>query len=313
MGQQLSSLVAAVQNSGGVVVPFVVQPEVSGIDDVVGGTASERADPRLGLGGWHREYARALALSTYHDMMKARGVQAFVVNDLLENDERLHGLQQEGVPFVALGEPRFTPDHTPEAYPHVETDNVRGIHAMIDRLRKAGCVHIGHIGFEDDGSNVPGSRRDAVTAKLGPDAPYTSIHYENSLRPQRAQLDQVTRWIADNEQLDAVVCDSDAIAYIAHRAALEADRSVEQDPALLGLPNRRTILLAGNDDSAHRAQVPTSQQWMTMRGNQSQRMRAVVDLLSDSRVGPLRQTAVLVPPSLVGAPGTGHDTVTEIE
>ncbi|KAF0965403.1 LacI family DNA-binding transcriptional regulator [Rhodococcus sp. T7] len=309
MLEQFEALVSEVQDRRGLVVPFVVQPEVPGVNDVGGGSAAERDDPGLRLDGWHREYARTLALPTYHEAMKAHKLRAFVVNDLQVDDQRLAGLRKEGVAYVALGRPRGSDEDM--QHPHVENDNARGIIEMINLMEEAGCVQFMHLGFDDDGSNVPPARRDTISDRLGT-IPQKRIHYQNSLHPHRSEVESTARWISEHAGADAILCDSDAIAYIAHQAATLAGRGTTRSKLTPRDHDHKPLMLAGNDNSFYRTLVEPDQQWMTMQGDKIGLMRAAVDLLESRLSGKDENAAILMPPEIVGAPGRPSDAITKI-
>lgn len=310
MLEQFHELLEAAQTADAHLVPFVVDPRVEGVDGVVGGTSDEQATAKGGLQGFYRQYANAMAPHLYRDMMHKRQVQMFVVNDLAVDDPRLRMLKEEGVPYVALGFPRSeSGDARDSDHPFVETDNRSAIIAMAGMLRESGCRTFGHVGFSDDASHVTQDRRDAVNEAVGR-VPAFPISYLDSLDPDdpthRAAL---AEWLRAHD-VDAVLCDSDALAYMVHRAADLADRSVVQDPILLHAARRRTLMLTGNDNSLHRRRVATEQRWMTMSPPERAKMQATITLLSHLREhGPDTVVAgVLIPPRIIlwADRGEGH-------
>ncbi|MBO1756925.1 hypothetical protein [Allobranchiibius sp. CTAmp26] len=310
MQSQLTELVRAVQTAGGLLVPFVVDVEVPGVVDVIGGTPAERADRTLGLEAWHREYAAGRTIPTYHDMIRTHGVNAFVVNDLAGDDPRLNTLRAEQVPYVALGRPQETsPRPAGSAHPYVETDNALGIAREVLLLwQRTGCRTFGHVGFAEDGSGVPAQRtldtRVAVqgaAARAGivaAEVPKLAVAYSHSRASSTSTLGRILEWLESHQDLDAVVCDSDHIAYLVHEAASRGGRA---------------LMLTGNDDDPIRRTVfPEAQRWMTLRGDQPSAMRAAIDLLAQIRAGQTPSHRA-VPPNIIGAPGTPWDATTSID
>lgn len=300
MELQFRELLAATQSAGAHLVPFTVDPRVPGVDDITGGTSEERADAEAGLQGWYRQYANTLAPSVYHEKMRERSVQMFVVNDLAVDDPRLEMLQNEGIPYVALGKPRTSSPHTDRApHPSVETDNRTAIIEMVRILRSAGCSRFGHVGFSDDASHVTHDRRDAVHKAVG-HVPSLAISYFDSLGPANGTHHlRIRDWLLAHD-VDAVLCDSDALAYMVHLAAPSASRSTIQDPEALHNHAHRSLMLTGNDNSYHRMWLPTAERWMTMAPPERQKMQATVELLGELRSrGKPALRRVLIPPHIV--------------
>lgn len=298
MELQFRELLGASQSAGAHLVPFAVDPRVSGVTDVVGGTNYERGDTSRGLQGWYREYANMLAPAAYAEVMRERSVQMFVVNDVAVDDPRLEMLASEGIPHVALGLPRWShPDGHRRAHPYVETDNRAGIVDMARILREAGCRTFGHVGFTDDASHVTDDRRDAVRAAVGRAVPSFGISYLESLSPARHP--QLSEWLRAND-VDAVLCDSDALAYTVHLAGVAVGRSPVQDPHALDDGPGRPLLLTGNDNSYHRTWVKPAERWMTMEPPERQKMAATVELLEHLRAGGgSAATSILVAPRIL--------------
>ncbi len=300
MELQFRELLSAVQSAGAQLIPFVIDPRIAGVNDVVGGTSEEKGDKGQGLQGWYREYANRLAPSVYQEVMRERSVQMFVVNDLAVDDPRLEMLAAEGIPYVALGLPRSSTEGGPtQFHQYVETDNHNAIVEMVRLLRDAGCRTFGHVGFTDDASHVAADRQDAVRDAVGRGVPSFRISYFDSQRVRR--YPQLSEWLREND-FDAVLCDSDALAYAVHLAGVAIGRSANQDPRTLHLYDapRRALMLTGNDNSYHRNWVLPEERWMTMEPQERQKMLATVDLLQHLRVGddPGPQ-GILVPPRII--------------
>ncbi|BBY46632.1 hypothetical protein MARA_00620 (plasmid) [Mycolicibacterium arabiense] len=301
MDVQFHELLDAAQSADAHLVPFVVDPRVPGVDDVVGGTDEERAERESGLQGWHRDYAHTLAPWTYQEVMRERLVRMFVVNDLSVDDPRLEMLAAQGVPYVALGLPRRSTSGEPAPrHPYVETDNHSAIAEMVRRLREAGCRTFGHVGFSDDTSHVTRDRREAVADAVGGEVPRTTISYLDSFTPSSERhRSQLRDWLR-REDVDAVICDSDALAYMVHLAAPSAGRSTVQDPRAVHDDGQRSVMLTGNDNSHHRTWLPPAQRWITMAPPEREKMEATIDLLAKLHAGLHGEVEpVLIPPRIV--------------
>lgn len=312
MYRQLGEIATVTQSWGAQLSTFVVDPTVDGVAEVVGGTPDERSDAALGIQGWYRSYSQSLAPAIYRQLLTTQGIQAFLVNDLLVDDRRLDMLRQERTPYVALGKPHETNPDSDRPHPYVETDNYRGIKAMIELLRTAGARDFGHVGFADDDSTVPAQRRTSVTSAVGHNVPHTVVPYANSRDGSGGYVQSLTKWLFMHDHLDAVICDSDDIAHLVHQAARSAGRSVEQNTDRLreDAPDR-PLLITGNDDSAIRRFVKPSERWMTMVGDSRSRFVATMEQLQRVWNGNFSPDPVLVAPNIIGRPsGTWNSVLT---
>ncbi|WP_338857838.1 hypothetical protein WDY80_23895 (plasmid) [Gordonia hongkongensis] len=305
MNAQLTELVAATQHVGAVLIPFVVDSAVRGVDDVVDGTPDERQDPILGRQAWHRRYTSTLAPAVYTELARTVNVQAFIVNDISANDPRLEMLHDHPeFQYLAFGYPGD------ERHPYIETDNDRAISVEVELLRQTGCRTFGHVGFADDDSIIPEQRRASVRTAVGHDVPRRTVHYADTGDAESATVNELTTWLDDHPDLDAVLCDSDKIAYLVHIAGIRVGRSLAQNPDGLQDLTNRTLMLTGNDNSEHRMRVKTEDRWMTLFGDSPAKMRRAVDLLAQQRAGK-PTTGTWVPPDIIGAPGhTWNDALT---
>lgn len=313
MTRRFQDLVVASQRQGAIVVPFIVDPVVHGLTDVVGGTDDERADPQLALYGWRRRYAETLAPAEYQRVMRAAHLKGFFVDDLHVDDPRLQDLREKTVAYVAFGQPMRTLDGaivTDERHTFVENDNRSGIARMVRLLRGAGCRRFAHLGFQLDDSVVPYARRDAVAAAIGAPVPQPlEVHYQKISTDRPASVARIVEWLNldDLADVDAVICDSDSLCDLLRRAAPAAGRRLARGLAASDGTDR-PLMTCGNDDAPVRTEGDADPEtwWMTMHADGPRLAQKGLDLMAARlETGSTDPTSELVPPIIVGAPG--HD------
>lgn len=308
MTRQFECLVAAVQRASGTLIPFVVDVEVDGeFPFEFGGAELEK---------WRVRYASSRAPSVYQEMLRQHSLNAFVVNDIRLDDERMALKQTDGIDVVAMGLPvvdATTPEVSRTAIPFVETDNQSGISAMVRLLVASGCTRIGHVGFSDDGGPIAAQRRASVRDGCGPHASVVAemqVPYRDSLDTD-LMVRRLVEWLSRNPNIDAVVCDSDAIAFAVYHAAYRLDRNLDQT-SIDSRARNRPLMLAGNDDSVVRSTVPVNHRWMTLRPNIRAVAEAVVEVLSLVRMSGTAEVSRFVEPCVVDPVGLERGSVVAV-
>ena len=299
MARQLQLLVLVLERVGGTLLPFVVDPPAAVQQQpVFGGTSTEREDPALSQAAWLRAYQAALAPERYREQLRRHQVSAFIVNDPRVDDRRLAALADEGVTAVSLAPARRSspPDSEDRRISWVANDYVVGFRALIDDLQAANRTRVAHLGFAPDGYVIPEVRREAFKQVAG-DRPRLELHYERSL--DSSGVPAVERFLREQE-IDALVCDSDNLANVAFSAAQRLGRDCARSAS-----GSRALAITGIDDAPVRQHVPPECRWPTLALDEHAYYDAVVDVLTRRHKGEADPIQVTVPPVLVGS--LAHD------
>lgn len=281
----LLACIHAVEENGGWLAPFTVGQQAP---------AQQRGVPRtagLTPEEWLLRYANGLGPGRYRQVARERAINAFLVDAPILGDPRLAALDEIGMPYVVLGSPEW-----PDRRFFVDVDDAAGFTLMVERLLTAGCDAggVAHYGFTDDGTVVPGRRRQAVAAALGrtPDA-VTRRTRHFAATDDEAEVARLTAWLRQHRP-HAVVCDCDSMAALVARAA---DRAGQRIAATR--QSAADLLLAGCDDAPVRRTARTP--WMSLRHPSQSWASAAAELLVEAIRG-LPPRHVLVSPILVAPP-----------
>ncbi|MDQ3384372.1 MAG: LacI family transcriptional regulator [Actinomycetota bacterium] len=178
-------------------------------------------------------------LAGYHDMVRRRLVDAFVIADTHTGDPRPGWLAREQIPYAAFGRVYDDPSVTTWA----DVDGYAGTSEAVDHLVERGYTRIGYLGWPS-GSEVGDERHrgwvEASTRHRLPDAPEATASQALAEATARAErlLDGVGRG-------GAVVCASDGLALGVLHAGLRRGWTIGRDIGLTGFDGSASARMHG--------------------------------------------------------------------
>lgn len=170
-------------------------------------------------------------LPVYDELIRSGRVDAFVLSDTNDNDERIQFLMDVGFPFVSFG--RSNPGWN---FPWIDTDNQQGVREAVDYLIELGHKRIAMAAWPE--KSLAGGYREAGylegmrTAGLHVHPDYL-LRGEHNEQAGRAAL---AHWLAlpPNEQPTAVIAISDLVAIGVMNEAEERGLLVGRDLSVIG-------------------------------------------------------------------------------
>lgn len=164
-------------------------------------------------------------------MLRSRAVDAIVVTHTSPHDERLLSLQQKGFNFLTLGRSDAQQDHA-----WFDVDNAAGSVLAVKHCLALGMQRIAWLGGNETCTFVRDRRQGYLNA-LDSVPPYATAVVEPS---RRAGYQQITDWLAQGLQPEAIITDCSALAEGALMALQQAGRLQGKDAITLiawdGLP-----------------------------------------------------------------------------
>jgi DNA-binding LacI/PurR family transcriptional regulator len=253
---QAVALVTAVEELGGELSPFVIDPRIRDFTDGSLSLANGRPPSPADHQDFLMFYATTMAGGAYRALARERKLRGFFVDDPRDGDERLAALQDGHIPFVVIGRPTKSASRHPAFA--VDTDDGKGLEEVCRQLKDiVGCKAFGHFGFARDKTQVP-VRRGAAVKRALKESLITrhTKHYED-FDEQRAVQD-IEAWLREYPRLDAVVADCDYYASLVARAAPGAGRVISRR-----LDCKGALVLGGCDDAPARQASPVP--WISLR------------------------------------------------
>lgn len=161
------------------------------------------------------------------------GVDGVILYSVDPHDPRPQALAAAGVPFAVFGR---TEAHLPQSW--VDVDNAAAMVDVVEHLLTRGCRRFAYVGYDEpeywNVERLAGVRRSLASHGLEiPDRWLLGV----TLETVKAQVEE--RLMGD-EHPDAVICGSDSLAVVVHRAAQRAGLEVGKDLAVTGfdaIPN----------------------------------------------------------------------------
>jgi DNA-binding LacI/PurR family transcriptional regulator len=168
-------------------------------------------------------------LGTYHDLIRANAVDAFVLSGVRFDDPRQRWLADQGSPSVAFGRP-WGVDH---AGPWVDVDGAAGTTEAVDHLVEAGHRRIAFVGSPKDRAvgddRLEGWRRAMKRHRLPTGG--RSIRGVDSLETGARAAGQL---LQSPQPPTAIVCASDTLAVGCLHRTTELGSVVGRDLAIVG-------------------------------------------------------------------------------
>ncbi len=234
-------------------------------------------------------------LPVYDDLMRSGRLDAFVIADTNDNDERIRFLIDTGVPFVSFG--RSNPDWE---FSWVDTDGQQGMREAVDYLVSLGHRRIAMAAWPAD--SLVGNHRttgyvegiNAAGLALNPAYLLRGEHNEQFGRTALAQ------WLAlpQHEQPTAVIAISDLIAIGVMNEAEERGLVVGRDLSVIGFDNAPLVQYLHPGLTTLQQAIPEIGEAL---------MQMLENILSNKEQEPIQR---LIPPRLIkrsscGRPGSG--------
>ena len=164
-------------------------------------------------------------------MLRSRVVDALIVTHTLPQDERLRCLQQKGFNFLSLGRTDAQQNHA-----WFDVDNAAGSALAVKHCLTQGMQRIAFLGGNERCTFVRDRRQGYLNA-LDSVPPYATAAVDPS---RRAGYQQVSAWLAEGLQPQAIITDSSTLAEGALMALQQAGRLQGGDAVTLmawdGLP-----------------------------------------------------------------------------
>lgn len=149
-------------------------------------------------------------------------IDAVVITGTFAGDPRTRWLADRGIPFVSFGRPWGHDDVTAPAHLWVDVDGAAGTRAATAEMLARGGSRVAFLGWPTGSGTGDERERGWREAMESADAAGPRLVSEEGVGRARAVVSEV---LSDGEQIDGIVCVSDALAIGAHLAAAAAGRA----------------------------------------------------------------------------------------